>query len=78
MFLMRCDRMVKLRGFRIDLREIEFTLLRHEQIENAAVVVRNTQFGDKLIALCDVMLRYKLPLVWSRVTNSFMVFVFDN
>ena len=39
---------------------------------------RSKVFGDKLIALCDVMLRYKLPLVWSRVTNSFMVFVFDN
>jgi amino acid adenylation domain-containing protein len=37
-FLGRKDRMVKRRGFRVELGEIESTLYRHEQVDEAAVV----------------------------------------
>lgn len=39
MFLGRIDRQIKLRGYRIELDEIEATLLKHEGIEEAAVIV---------------------------------------
>lgn len=39
MFLGRIDRQVKLRGYRIELDEIEATLLQHKAVEEAAVIV---------------------------------------
>lgn len=42
MFLGRNDRQIKLRGYRIELDEIEVTLLRNNQVEEAAVVVVET------------------------------------
>jgi len=39
MFLGRVDRQIKLRGFRIELDEIEATLIKHELVREAAVVV---------------------------------------
>ena len=39
MFIGRIDRQIKLRGYRIELDEIEATLLKHDSIEEAAVIV---------------------------------------
>src|SRR5262249_32424783 len=46
-FLGRFDEQVKLRGFRIELREIEAVLLKHAAIREAAVVIREDEPGDK-------------------------------
>jgi thioesterase domain-containing protein/acyl carrier protein len=46
-FLGRIDRQVKIRGFRIEPGEIENHLVNHEQIREAAVVVIETETGDK-------------------------------
>ncbi|HET6976591.1 MAG TPA: amino acid adenylation domain-containing protein [Pyrinomonadaceae bacterium] len=43
----RADHQVKVRGHRIELREIESALTEHEQVVAAAVVVRETENGDK-------------------------------
>ncbi|MCP2339576.1 non-ribosomal peptide synthetase [Actinomadura rupiterrae] len=45
-YLGRADQQVQLRGFRIELGEIESALVRHEDVTDAAVVVRD----EKLIA----------------------------
>ncbi|MCX6582230.1 MAG: amino acid adenylation domain-containing protein [Candidatus Aminicenantes bacterium] len=45
-FLGRIDRQVKIRGFRIEPGEIETHLLNHEQIKEAAVVVRTADQGE--------------------------------
>lgn len=46
-FLGRMDYQVKVRGFRIELPEIEMTLLTHPAVHEAAVVVREEQPGDQ-------------------------------
>ena len=46
-YLGRIDHQVKLRGFRMELGEIEATLKRHEQIAECVVMVREDAPGDK-------------------------------
>jgi amino acid adenylation domain-containing protein/FkbM family methyltransferase len=49
-YLGRIDHQVKVRGFRIELDEIETTLLRHPAVEAAAVVALNEGAGNRLAA----------------------------
>ena len=49
MFLGRIDRQIKLRGYRIELDEIESVLVKHEQVNEAAVIVVNRTGKDREI-----------------------------
>lgn len=49
-YLGRRDDQVKLRGFRIELAEIENAILANENIENVAVILRNDASCDPLLA----------------------------
>jgi amino acid adenylation domain-containing protein len=49
-FLARLDRQVKLRGFRIELAEIEHTLKQHPAVQEAAVLIREDTPGDRRLA----------------------------
>ena len=52
-FMGRCDDQIKLRGFRVELGEIESALLAHPDVAQAVVVVRDNQADDqRLIAYC--------------------------
>ena len=46
-FLGRADNQIKLRGFRIELNEIEGTLSRHPNVRETAVIVREDNPGDR-------------------------------
>ncbi|MBD1581824.1 non-ribosomal peptide synthetase/type I polyketide synthase [Pseudoalteromonas sp. S16_S37] len=46
-YLGRIDNQVKIRGFRIELGEIEHALLCHEQVNDAVVLAKQTDNGDK-------------------------------
>src|SRR6185312_2343273 len=46
-FLGRADKQIKLRGFRIELEEIEKTLSEHPQLERAVVIPRDDSAGGK-------------------------------
>ncbi len=48
-FIDRKDHQIKIRGFRVELEEIESQLLKHPYIKGAAVICRNDKSGDKYI-----------------------------
>lgn len=49
-YLGRQDRQVKIRGIRIELAEVEFTLSQHESVQQSVVLVRGTAGHERLIA----------------------------
>ncbi|UCH96678.1 MAG: amino acid adenylation domain-containing protein, partial [Candidatus Aminicenantes bacterium] len=49
-YLGRMDNQVKIKGFRIELEEIEAVLLKHPHIRKAAVIVQNNHQGVKYLA----------------------------
>ncbi len=50
-FLGRADSVVKVRGFRVGLTEIEASLLEHPSVTNAAVVTQDNGTGARLVAI---------------------------
>jgi amino acid adenylation domain-containing protein len=53
-YLGRADHQVKVRGHRIELREIESALAQHTKLRAAAVVARDAENGDKQLVACVV------------------------
>jgi amino acid adenylation domain-containing protein len=51
-FLGRADQQIKLRGFRIELEEIELVLREHPSVKEAAVVLHQGPNGRFLVAFC--------------------------
>ncbi|MCU0290113.1 MAG: amino acid adenylation domain-containing protein, partial [Acidobacteria bacterium] len=54
-FLGRIDKQIKIRGYRVELGEIENRLMSHKKINDAAVVVKEDGAGDKYLAAYVVL-----------------------
>ncbi|MDP8242503.1 MAG: amino acid adenylation domain-containing protein [Candidatus Hinthialibacter antarcticus] len=48
----RIDQQVQVRGFRVELGEIESALQAHEAVREAVVIAEAGEFGDRLLAYC--------------------------
>jgi amino acid adenylation domain-containing protein/thioester reductase-like protein len=60
-YLGRIDHQVKVRGFRIELREIESILVQHPEIRESLVIVREDSPGDQRVVAYLVKARQKIP-----------------
>jgi amino acid adenylation domain-containing protein len=76
-YLGRIDHQIKLRGFRIELSEIEATLVKHPQIHEAVVIVREeTDFDQRLIAYIvptgteDEYIQGEQVELWQQIFND--------
>lgn len=76
-FLGRLDQQVKVRGFRVELGEIETHLLAYECIKNAVVIDREDKNGRKFICayiVCDERISIsKLKSYLAKTLPSFMI-----
>lgn len=54
-FLGRNDRQVKLRGYRVELDEVEAVLLKHDDVKEAAVFILENETGEKHIAAAIIV-----------------------
>lgn len=63
-FLGRSDFQVKVRGYRIELEEIEHVLAQHESVKNVAVVTWEDQDGDKSLVA------YYVPVTGKKLHDS--------
>ncbi|WP_250404485.1 non-ribosomal peptide synthetase [Streptomyces cellostaticus] len=73
-YVERQDTQVNLRGHRIELAEIEQALLAVAEVEQAAVVVRDDQFGGSLVAfVCGAPSTGQLRAELSRALPTYMV-----
>jgi amino acid adenylation domain-containing protein len=54
-YIQRTDNLVKVRGFRVELGEIETTLLKHDDVERCVVAARPDHFGHTVLVAYVVM-----------------------
>ncbi len=59
-FLGRVDRQIKIRGFRVELEEIEAVLRRHPEVREAVVEMRHDPAGRRLVAYLET--RSEIPV----------------
>lgn len=67
LFLGRRDRMVKRRGYRVELGEIESVLSRNEQIREVAALSRATTDGTEIVAYISLVATVNLSVIDLRV-----------
>ena len=76
-YIGRIDKQIKLRGYRVELNEIEIRLRQHDGIQDAIAVVRSNQNSEPLLVAYYILKPYTTMLSFVQLQNYLLTFLPD-
>ena len=76
-YIGRIDKQIKIRGYRVELNEIEIRLRQHDGIQDAIAVVRNNQNNEPLLVAYYILKPYATTLSFVQLQKYLLTFLPD-
>ena len=76
-YIGRIDKQIKIRGYRVELNEIEIRLRQHDGIQDAIAVVRSNQNSEPLLVAYYILKPYTTMLSFVQLQNYLLTFLPD-